>query len=648
MCCITDYFQNRKDHPAQIVGGEKCKLWTLNKLVDASMPRGHPVFHTFRLRMAGFWGWPFAKQHVSLSSNANSSLHLCAENGYNIRYLIAQHHDKMLNLNQCRVLSSMLDQTTENVQKLHQSYFRLTSSDALTVALENLYRISEKAHVLVKNCCATWWQAIPFQIQNEEAFREIFLSMGLCYNTLYEIAKASASKEKEFEVDDLRQRRTFLPPAENEVRQDQLLFHEKLQSLVDSNAFPMQQKKCLAKYLLRRLQFISNHSQTGDGDMCMSSSWVESDGPIQWGQGSDFLGAGASGAVHKVMWFDIPCAKKQFKDLEGRKDAEDEFNREACILASLNHPNIVKFLCYKNNCSDSSKRWECFIAMEWMENNLDRVICGRSYGKSGAPFPILVAVDIMLQVAYGMSYLHGVNVAHRDLKPHNVVASEVTGGYLNVKLVDFGLSKTKIKISMSNTISQPNVGTTPYRAPEVFRSGSGRAKWFKADVYSYAVTCSKILTGREPFEGLPRTDIYAAVKSGTRPALPVNCPLELISLVTNCWTSDPGVRPEFLEICMRLEKFKYKLLGGSPQQEIDSSSYIENMLKSRAQTYTRLWIDGDEEIDTDSPASDILLEPIGGISRPSCDPVMNQLAEVSGCIFLFGQRSEPGFMRHYW
>lgn len=614
------------------MGGEKRKLWTLKKLVDASMSQAHPVSY-FSVKKWPFWVWLFAKQHVSLPSNASSLLHLCAVNVHNISYLITQHHDKMLNVNQCRVLSSMLEQTTGNVQKLHQSYFRLTSSDALIAALENLYRISEKAHVLVKNCCATWWQAIPFQIQNEEAFREIFLSMGLSYNTLYEIAKASVSKEKEIEVEDLRRCRAFFPPAENEVRQDQRLLHEKLQSLVDSDAFSMQQKKCLAKYLLRRLQFISNLSETRGGDMCLSSSWVDSDGPIQWGQGSDFLGAGASGAVHKVMWFDIPCAKKQFKDLEGREDAGDEFHREASILASLNHPNIVKFLCYKNNCSDLLKRWECFIAMEWMENNLDEVIRDRSCGKSGAPFPVLVAVDIMLQVAYGMSYLHGVNVAHRDLKPHNVVASGVTGGYLNVKLVDFGLSKTKIKISMSNTISKPNVGTTPYRAPEVFRPGSGRAKWFKADVYSYGVTCSKILTGKEPFDGLPRTDIYAAVKSGQRPALPGNYPLELISLVTNCWSADPGVRPEFLEICMRLEKLKYKLLGGSPQQESDSSSYIENMLKSRACTYTRLWIDGDEEIDTDSPASDNLLKPIGEISRPSCDPVMNQLAEVSGCIF---------------
>lgn len=48
--CITDYFQDRKDHPAQIVGGEKYKLWTLNKLVDASMPQAPLVFHTFRLR----------------------------------------------------------------------------------------------------------------------------------------------------------------------------------------------------------------------------------------------------------------------------------------------------------------------------------------------------------------------------------------------------------------------------------------------------------------------------------------------------------------------------------------------------------------------------------------------------------------------
>lgn len=118
--------------------------------------------------------------------------------------------------------------------------------------------------------------------------------------------------------------------------------------------------------------------------------------------------------------------------------------------------------------------------------------------KARQPFPEPVALDVILQIARGMLYLHDFGIAHRDLKPQNVIVDNGQHKAFRVKLIDFGLSKTNLQ-DESNFISFQGCDTTKYRAPEAFPNVSEKVKWFKADVYSFAVTCSAILFLREPF-----------------------------------------------------------------------------------------------------------------------------------------------------
>jgi serine/threonine protein kinase len=112
-------------------------------------------------------------------------------------------------------------------------------------------------------------------------------------------------------------------------------------------------------------------------------------------------------------------------------------------------------------------------------------------------------------------------------------------------------------------------------APEVFQipqdeidNGSmeppdPRAYPFKADVYSFAIVCSEILTKKEPFPDVPLGGLLKHIRDGRRPELPDGCPRRLASLIKRCWELEPRSRPDFPEICRELRYIRGLLLTGS-------------------------------------------------------------------------------------
>jgi len=187
--------------------------------------------------------------------------------------------------------------------------------------------------------------------------------------------------------------------------------------------------------------------------------------------------------------------------------------------------------------------------------------------------PYDVLLDIIQQIASGMYYLHDMHVAHRDLKPGNVLwtplrereeqslTSSSSFGY--VKLADFGISKIEVG---SESFEPDNVGTSIYRALEVLKAFSkGNANYFQADVYSFGITCAELLNGRLSFEQEQPTffsrDLYEKVKAGMHPDLPSYC-RELSTLVKECCAFNPSERPTFVEIWKRLTTMKIHHLVG--------------------------------------------------------------------------------------
>jgi len=197
------------------------------------------------------------------------------------------------------------------------------------------------------------------------------------------------------------------------------------------------------------------------------------------------LGSGASGHVNEVTWMQQKCALKVLKVVD---------EKEATILRGCNHPHIVRFLWYWEHQRKSH------ILMEWMPKDLYAYIQGQVEKNGGKPFQLHVTIDIMLQIAKAMRYLHSKKprkIVHRDLKTSNILVQPNINnaeGCVVVKLADFGTSKFYNKTE-TPSVQTSEKGTTMYVAPEVFKQkpvrGNNTSKFPpKADVWSFAMVCS--------------------------------------------------------------------------------------------------------------------------------------------------------------
>ncbi|KAK6239742.1 hypothetical protein QUC31_005211 [Theobroma cacao] len=236
-------------------------------------------------------------------------------------------------------------------------------------------------------------------------------------------------------------------------------------------------------------------------------------------------------------------------------------------LLSLSHPNILHFLC---GFTDDEKK-ECHLVMELMNKSLRnyvKEICGP---RKRVPFPLAVAVDLMLQIARGMEYLHSNKIYHGDLNPSNIHVKSrgmFTEGYMQAKVSGFGLSSI-VHLPQKNTLMNQNE-TLPFiwHAPEVLeeqeQTGSkGNSKYTeKADVYSFGMICFQLLTGKVPFEDshLQGDKMSPNIRAGERPLFPFQSPKCVTNLTKKCWHADPNLRPSFLSICRILRYVKRSLL----------------------------------------------------------------------------------------
>lgn len=144
----------------------------------------------------------------------------------------------------------------------------------------------------------------------------------------------------------------------------------------------------------------------------------------------DKLGAGAMGAVYRVTRItdDTTWAMKVAMELQG--PALARLAREAHILSRLRHVNIVQIVDI-----DVATNGFMFVVLEYVEGTTLR-----AWLQDKGPAPLGDAVPVLAQIARGLAALHEANVAHRDLKPDNVLLTS-DGAAQRVKIADFGISR---------------------------------------------------------------------------------------------------------------------------------------------------------------------------------------------------------------
>jgi Tol biopolymer transport system component len=219
------------------------------------------------------------------------------------------------------------------------------------------------------------------------------------------------------------------------------------------------------------------------------------------------------------------------------------FEREAQILASLNHPNIAAIHGVEQAGGTTA------LILEFIDGPTlaDRIAAG--------PIPIDEALAIARQITDGLEAAHDRGVIHRDLKPANVkLRPDGT-----VKVLDFGLAKAMepgagsgipgaADLSLSPTLSSPAMtragivlGTAPYMSPEQAR---GTAVDRRADVWAFGCVLYELLTRRRAFMGETVTDVMAAIieREPDWHVLPAATPAGVRRLLRRCLAKEPKRR----------------------------------------------------------------------------------------------------------
>ena len=248
------------------------------------------------------------------------------------------------------------------------------------------------------------------------------------------------------------------------------------------------------------------------------------------------LGVGGMGEVYRARDTKLgrEVAIKVVPDeLTHDRERLQRFEREARLLAGLNHPNIATL----HGLESIDDRQLLVMELVGGETLAERIARG--------PVPIDEAVIIFQQIAEGLGAAHDKGVVHRDLKPANIkIAPDGT-----VKILDFGLAKAADPddapaddLSQSPTLSKGTamgviLGTAPYMSPEQAR---GKAVDKRTDLWAFGCCLFEALTGARPFEGATVTDTLAAIVKETPrwEKLPAETPRALRALLEHCLDKD--------------------------------------------------------------------------------------------------------------
>ncbi|KAK1604585.1 hypothetical protein QYE76_028258 [Lolium multiflorum] len=272
------------------------------------------------------------------------------------------------------------------------------------------------------------------------------------------------------------------------------------------------------------------------------------------------LGSGTFGTVYHGKWRGSDVAIKRISDrcFVGKASEEQrmktDFWNEACKLASLHHPNVVAFYGVVLDGPGGSVA----TVTEYMANGSLRQALQRHEKIFDRRRRLLIVMD----VAFGMEYLHGKNIVHFDLKSDNLLVNLRDAQRPICKVGDLGLSKVKCQTLISGGVR----GTLPWMAPELL-NGSSNLVSEKVDVFSFGIVMWELITGEEPYADLHYGAIIGGiVNNNLRPPVPESCDPQWRSLMEQCWSAEPSVRPSFTEVVKRLRAMATSPTKAQPQK----------------------------------------------------------------------------------
>ncbi len=263
------------------------------------------------------------------------------------------------------------------------------------------------------------------------------------------------------------------------------------------------------------------------------------------------IGAGGMGEVYRALDTNLKRAvaiKVLPEALAADAERLARLQREAEVLASLNHPHIAQIYGLEKTDPSTSAGQTATTALvlELVEGPTlaDRIVEG--------PMPIEDALPIAKQIAEALEAAHEQGIVHRDLKPANVKVRPDG----QVKVLDFGLAKLaggdvlpagSIAMTASPTLTVHAtylgviLGTAAYMSPE---QAKGKAVDRRADIWAFGVVLCEMLTGRRMYEAETAAETLARIieREPDLTTLPSSTPMPVRHIIERCLTKDPRAR----------------------------------------------------------------------------------------------------------
>ncbi|CAM0881753.1 unnamed protein product [Alopecurus aequalis] len=485
-----------------------------------------------------------------------------------INALMTFEPELRINPRQCRLLADAcahaLDAVTGEVRAHLRFDERGTKWRALEAPLRELHRALRDAEGYVRQCLdprGSWWARAAAMAHGTECVDHLLHNILWCVSVAVE-AIETAGEIAGSEADDLARMRLVLAKKYDGDMLDPKLFQHALgkrylvsQELVARMDAAWKEDRWVLSQLLDEMTGSEAPKRLTRNEQRLAEVLAAPRGRLH--PASILLGGDYSvrrrlgGRLKEVQWMGESFAVKHIIG-----DAET-VGAEVVLLSSVAHPHVA----HATHCFHDEERKEYFVVMDQlMAKELGSYIKEVSCPRRRTPFSLVVAVDIMLQIARGMEYLHSKGIYHGDLNPFNVLVNprQPDGGYVQAKVTGFGQSGVTAGAKAS---ANGEDKSCIWYAPEVLKPEVADADarcTEKADVYSFAMICFELLTGKVPFEDnhLQGDKTSKNIRAGERPLFPFQTPKYLTALTKRCWHADPAQRPGFSSVCRVLRYVK--------------------------------------------------------------------------------------------
>ncbi|KAJ6298542.1 hypothetical protein OIU76_019657 [Salix suchowensis] len=279
------------------------------------------------------------------------------------------------------------------------------------------------------------------------------------------------------------------------------------------------------------------------------------------------IARGTFGTVHRGVYDgqDVAVKLLDWGEEGHRSEAEvaslrAAFTQEVVVWHKLDHPNVTKFIGATIGSSELNIQTEnghigvpsniCCVVVEYCPGGALKSYLIKNRRRKLA---FKVVIQLALDLARGLSYLHSKKIVHRDVKTENMLLDKTR----TVKLADFGVAR--LEASNPNDMTG-ETGTLGYMAPEVL-NGSPYNR--KCDVYSFGICLWEIYCCDMPYPDLSFSEVTSAVvRQNLRPEIPRCCPSSLANVMKRCWDANPDRRPEMEVVVFMLEAIDTSMGGG--------------------------------------------------------------------------------------